>query len=126
MVFRVLILLMVMLCTSCDGLSPKVEDVGIVSCGQSTLRGDDSDDKQNLHFSWLGLCSEGNTPEVRTFSRLRPVQRHVEKRKPSTNCPSAILLTANSLHHSSIIKRQLCNPKNLGESLLYLICVLRL
>ena len=124
MILRFLILVIVLLSTSCGGSLQEVGTVCAADCQESFIDNDNADQTQNLGFSWFGLIVSNDAPVLRTSARLRPIQRVMEKRKTFTANALTIIISTNILKHLAQKRLLLCHLNNLGGSLLHFLCKL--
>ena len=124
MILRFLILVIVLLSTSCGGSLQEVGTVCAADCQESFIDNDNADQAQTLGFSWFGLIVSNDAPVLRTTARLRPIQRVMEKRKTLTANALTIIISTNILKHLAQKRRLLCHLNNLGGSLLHFLCKL--
>lgn len=124
MIFRFLILVIILLSASCNGKLQNADKVCVAECQESFLNGDNSDNTQNVIFSWFGLIANDCAPVIRTNARLRPVHRIFEKRKLLSNNALTVIFSTNILKHLAQKRLFVCHLKNFGGTLLYFSCKL--
>lgn len=126
MIYRFLILVIILLSTSCGETLQNVENVCVTKYQDSFTNSDDNDNSQNLNFSWFAIVFDECTPVLRTNARTRTVQRTFEKRKQFTINTFNISTSSNIFKHLSQKRLLLCHLNNIGGSLLHFLCKLSL
>ncbi|MBQ3657529.1 MAG: hypothetical protein II956_11880 [Bacteroidales bacterium] len=126
MIFRLLILVIILFSTSCDFKLQEKTDICNSDFQKSVLENNDTDNTQNLGFSWFGLVITNDAPVLRTVARIRPVQRHIEKRKTFSYNSLVIISDDNPLKYLAQERLMFCHLKHFGGTLLHFLCKLSL
>ena len=125
MFLRLLILVLLLISTSCHELGRDVEvRVDVANGQESVLRNDDTDLDYIHDYNWAGILCTNDAPVLRTVSRQRNTQRVFDKRKwlPGT---SLKFVFTNCLIKCYNNARQLyCHQSKSGRSLLHFLCKL--
>ena len=125
MFLRLLILVLLLISTSCHELGRDVEvRVDVANGQESVLRNDDTDFDYIHDYNWAGILCTNDAPVLRTVSRQRNTQRVFDKRKwlPGT---SFKFVFTNCLIKCYNNARQLyCHQSKSGRSLLHFLCKL--
>ena len=125
MIYRFLILLTICISISCNIFLQDADCCCNISSNSSVLETDDSDNPQNINFSWFAIADSEAVPMLRTEESLRPAQRTYDKRK-LFSFNTLIVSFDSTFKHLSQKRLLLCHLNNIGGSLLHFLCKLSL
>ena len=125
MIFRLLILLSILVSTSCAVESRDVEVLYADDSQQSLWNDGCSSEVQNQGFSWFGLVENEDAPVLRNVVRMQSVHRVYEKRKIFASGSLSVSLITIPLKHLAKERLKVCHLNHHGGQLLYFLCTLR-